>query len=267
MKFVDPDKPAWQRAAALEVLFRMTTQSDLLLSFCECYDLKTHSTNIFQDIVNCLGAYVQSVFLNPQLASAGSSEYISCGILKIYYKYLFFVRNFRLAESRTTKFYSRKRSNERRDVGSARLHIPRGIFTYLRHLYNWSSENYHVNHIIIIQYFKNKSSFLISWFFLLSRLEYTEKTEPPNVPNGHGLAVAFASFLEIVRSLSAILEKTPYIQHAEKPSENEESSPHKANAATNNVNPPAKEKKLYCQLINSSWCGILSALVPLIDGR
>ena len=103
--------------------------------------------------------------------------------------------------------------------------------------------------------------------FILSRLEYTEKTEPPSVPNGHGLAVAFASFLEIVRSLSIILEKTPYIQNAEKiPSENDENSSSKGNLVANDV-PTVKDKKLYCQLINSSWCGILSALVPLIDGR
>lgn len=34
-------------------------------AFCECYDLKAHSTNIFQDIINSLGAYVQSLFADP----------------------------------------------------------------------------------------------------------------------------------------------------------------------------------------------------------
>lgn len=62
---MDPEKPSWQRALALEVLHKMTVQADLLTSFCNCYDLKPHATNIFQDIVNNLGAYVQSLFLNP----------------------------------------------------------------------------------------------------------------------------------------------------------------------------------------------------------
>lgn len=67
VKFLDPDKPTWQRALALEVLHKMTVQADLLTNFCECYDLKPHATNIFQDIVNSLGAYVHSLFVNPQM--------------------------------------------------------------------------------------------------------------------------------------------------------------------------------------------------------
>lgn len=51
----------------MEVLHKMTVQADLLTNFCECYDLKPHATNIFQDIVNSLGAYVHSLFVNPQL--------------------------------------------------------------------------------------------------------------------------------------------------------------------------------------------------------
>jgi hypothetical protein len=67
VKFLDPDKPTWQRSLALEVLHKMTIQPELLNSFCKCYDLNKHTTSIFQDIVNSLGAYVQSLFVNPQL--------------------------------------------------------------------------------------------------------------------------------------------------------------------------------------------------------
>jgi len=77
VKFLDPDKPTWQRALALEVLHKMTVQADLLTNFCECYDLKPHATNIFQDIVNSLGAYVHSLFVNPQMMSqAGVYKYV-----------------------------------------------------------------------------------------------------------------------------------------------------------------------------------------------
>lgn len=62
VKFLDPDKPSWQRSLALEVIHKMTVQPELLVSFCQCYDLKDHATNIFQDIINSLGAYVQSLF-------------------------------------------------------------------------------------------------------------------------------------------------------------------------------------------------------------
>lgn len=74
MKFLDPDKPSWQRSLALEVLHKMTIQPDLLNSFCSCYDLNKHTTSIFQDIVNSLGAYVQSLFVNPQLQMSGNGK-------------------------------------------------------------------------------------------------------------------------------------------------------------------------------------------------
>lgn len=62
VKFLDNDKPAWQRALALEVLHKIILHPELLVSFCECYDIKDHATNIFQDIVNSLGGYVQECF-------------------------------------------------------------------------------------------------------------------------------------------------------------------------------------------------------------
>lgn len=219
VKFVDPDKPVWQRAAALEVLFKMTVQPDLLLSFCECYDLKTHSTNIFQDIVNCLGAYVQSVFLNPQLALSnlnnqlhGQSSNILGGI------------------------------SMGGGISSQPGFMSRGVF------------------LPIYDTFVTGQAKIII-------LEYTEKTEPPSVPNGHGLAVAFASFLEIVRSLSFILEKSSYVSSdsSKSPDDIENMIPKKAAEGCDTVE-QRKERNLYCQLINSSWCGILSALVPLVDG-
>uniref|UniRef100_A0A2R5LCA4 Protein MON2 homolog n=2 Tax=Ornithodoros turicata TaxID=34597 RepID=A0A2R5LCA4_9ACAR len=64
VKFLDHEKPPWQRTLALEVLHKMCTQPDLLRSFCESYDMKDHSTKIFQDMVNALGAYVQALFTN-----------------------------------------------------------------------------------------------------------------------------------------------------------------------------------------------------------
>lgn len=72
VKFLDPDKPSWQRSLALEVIHKMTVQPDLLTSFCRCYDLKDHATNIFQDIIISLGAFVQSLFVSTQMMGISS---------------------------------------------------------------------------------------------------------------------------------------------------------------------------------------------------
>ncbi|XP_077547344.1 mon2 homolog, regulator of endosome-to-Golgi trafficking isoform X2 [Haemaphysalis longicornis] len=64
VKFLDHEKPNWQRTLALEVLHKLCSQPELLKSFCESYDMKDHSTKIFQDMVNALGAYVQALFVS-----------------------------------------------------------------------------------------------------------------------------------------------------------------------------------------------------------
>jgi len=72
VKFLDADKPAWQRSVALEVLHRLVVEPGLLAAFCACYDLKLHSTKIFRDIIDSLAGYVQSLF-NPAMAVSGGS--------------------------------------------------------------------------------------------------------------------------------------------------------------------------------------------------
>lgn len=74
-----------------------------------------------------------------------------------------------------------------------------------------------------------------------------DKIEPPVVPDGYGISVAYACLMEIIRSLQITIN--PQQQPDAEPS------------------PPPKEnsKELNCQLINSSWCGLLAALSPLVD--
>ena len=62
VKFLDPDKPSWQRALALELLHKLVIQPGLVTEFCRYYDCQPHATNIFQDMINSLGAYVQVVY-------------------------------------------------------------------------------------------------------------------------------------------------------------------------------------------------------------
>ncbi|XP_030829471.1 protein MON2 homolog isoform X2 [Strongylocentrotus purpuratus] len=65
VKFMEGDKPLWQRVMALEVLHKICSQSKLLRMFCQSYDMKPHSTKIFANIVNALGVFTQSLFINP----------------------------------------------------------------------------------------------------------------------------------------------------------------------------------------------------------
>lgn len=69
----------------------MTVQPELLVSFCKCYDLKDHATNIFQDIINSLGAYVQSLLVSQQhVGINGEFDLRKC--LKFNFKFYFIYR-------------------------------------------------------------------------------------------------------------------------------------------------------------------------------
>lgn len=73
-----------------------------------------------------------------------------------------------------------------------------------------------------------------------------DKLEPPVIPDGYGISVAYACLLEIIRSLQITIgpKQDPDGQVI-----------------------PAKEsdRALHCQLIQSSWCGLLAALSQLIE--
>lgn len=186
VKFLDPDKPVWQRSLALEVLHKLSIQPELLISFCECYDLKTHTTNVFQDIVNSLGAYVQSLFVNPQMIGQSNVG----GSLN---------DQGQLPSSLTGPGMSPQAGFFTRDVWLPVITFPSG---------------------------QAKAAYL----------EMKDKNEPPAIPDGYGISIAYACLLDIMKSISKAV-------HGNR----EESA------------------RLHAQLVNSSWAGLLTALSPLLD--
>lgn len=204
VKFLDPDKPVWQRSLALEVLHKMTVQPDLLKSFCECYDLKDHATNIFQDIVNSLGAYVQSLFVMAPNTAAG-------GVVQGQPPALVAGLPVGPGVSPQPGFFSR------------------GVWLPV---------------VATFPIGQAKSTYL----------EMLDKIEPPIIPDGYGISVAYACLLDIIRSIAitigggaTALEDSPTVLPTVEYCGTEE------------------ERVLHRQLINSSWCGLLAALSPLID--
>ena len=75
-------------------LLRNTVENNVHISspssprcFCQSYDMKPHSTKIFANIVNALGAFIQSLFVHPvverQSSQSGECVYLSVGLLSI----------------------------------------------------------------------------------------------------------------------------------------------------------------------------------------
>lgn len=73
-----------------------------------------------------------------------------------------------------------------------------------------------------------------------------DKIEPPIIPDGYGISIAYACLLEIIRSLQISISLQAQTDASW--------------AATDTA-----KNDLQCQLINSSWCGLLAALSPLVE--
>jgi hypothetical protein len=79
VKFVDLDKPFWQRTMAVEVIQSLCANPSLICAFCKNYDMQEHSTRIFRDVITALGSFLQSLFTgqSPGSPNASSSSTMS----------------------------------------------------------------------------------------------------------------------------------------------------------------------------------------------
>lgn len=105
-----------------------------------------------------------------------------------------------------------------------------------------------------------------------------DKMEPPSVPDGYGISVAYGCLLDIVRSISLAIHGPSKVPN----STNTFSSKQQIELRTDlrfifqlklgeqtafqyKDRVTQEERALHAQLITSSWCGLLAALTPLID--
>ncbi|XP_030384078.1 protein MON2 homolog isoform X2 [Scaptodrosophila lebanonensis] len=195
IKFLDPDKPHWQRALALEVIHKLVTRSTLMAFFCKSYDLKNHATNIVHDMIAALGSFVRYSLIN---ASA--------------------VLNGQQAGGITPNTFAALTS------GSQCGFMFRGAYLPL---------------VATFALGVSKAVYL----------EMLDKLDAPNIPDSYGISVAYAILLDITRSIGGVIQRT--------------TDPHPtANTA---IIGEDEYKPLCLQLINSSWTGLLTAFIPLVE--
>jgi hypothetical protein len=107
-----------------------------------------------------------------------------------------------------------------------------------------------LNWDVIVQCTEYQSVHSIS---VVDSLEMLDKIDPPSIPDGYGISVAYACLLDIIRTIALTIEGGP-------PSGSEQPE-------TVLYQGSEEDRELHSQLINSSWCGLLAALSPLIDAR
>ncbi|KAK2711568.1 hypothetical protein QYM36_012656 [Artemia franciscana] len=199
VKFLDPDRAVWQRCLALEALHKLLAQPNLLKSIVVSYDLKPHASPILQDTVNALSAFIQSVFVLPQVVSGTTATVAAGGS----------AQNPQVSSNATAG-----------TVGLSGFYY-RGVWIPL--LTNLLTE-------------PQRNTFL----------DGLDKSEPPGIPDGYGISVAYACLLSVIKSITILIEE-------ETEGDGDITSMDK------------EERKLKVQLINSSWCGLLNAISMLLE--
>ncbi|XP_016968511.1 protein MON2 homolog [Drosophila biarmipes] len=193
IKFLDPDKPAWQRALALEVIHKLVTRSSLIAFFCKSYDLKNHATNIVHDMIVAMGSYVRYSLINASAMLNGQQNGMANSLTA-------------LSGNNQCGFMFRG------------AYLP-----------------------LVATYAPGVSKAVY--------LEMLDKLEAPNIPDSYGISVGHAILLDITRSIGGVIQRTPELH----PSHNTA------------VITEEEHKPLCLQLVNSSWSGLLSAFIPLVE--
>ncbi|KAJ7331268.1 Endocytosis and vacuole integrity protein [Desmophyllum pertusum] len=242
VKFLEPDKPQWQRALALEVLHTLTIQPALLRSFCLFYDMQEHSTRIFHDMVNALTSFTQGLFTNQTSWNSSS------------------LNATHVPSANTIQTPSSAPPPSVVALSAMGGITPQPGFSYRG---AW------IPLAVMPVYGQAKPVYL----------EQLERPECSSIPDGYTLSIAFACLLEIVKSLDVLVQENTgsanggdvigWIEPDVRGTSNE------TGVGTDTIRAAAKEgaendkgsnaPDLFQEMVLASWCGILASLSLVLE--
>ncbi|CAB1323433.1 unnamed protein product [Coregonus sp. 'balchen'] len=167
VKFLDGEKPQWLRAVAVESVHRLCVQPHLLRSFCQSYDMKQHSTKVFRDIVNALGSFIQSLFIIPNTGNPAATNAPAGG------------------SGSGAQAAAQGGPGAGGQGGSL---TTQAAFEYRG---TW------IPLMTVSVQGSAKATYL----------EMLDKVEPPSIPEGYAMSVAFSALLDLVRGITSMIER------------------------------------------------------------
>ncbi|KAM6137888.1 protein MON2 homolog isoform 1-T1 [Pterocles gutturalis] len=232
VKFLDADKPQWLRAVAVESIHRLCVQPQLLRSFCQSYDMKQHSTKVFRDIVNALGSFIQSLFLVPTTGSTSATP-------------------------------NQTGSNASGNTGSAQTNP--GVLGMGGGATVLPAFEYRGTWIPILNVTVQGSA-------KATYLEMLDKVEPPTIPEGYAMSVAFHCLMDLVRGITTMIEGE--LGEAETVSQTttettsfpaQSSDQQDLQSVSDQSEKELVSRAVWEEMVNACWCGLLAALSLLLD--
>ncbi|XP_012697958.1 protein MON2 homolog isoform X6 [Clupea harengus] len=220
VKFLDGEKPQWLRAVAVESVHRLCVQPHLLRSFCQSYDMKQHSTKVFRDIVNALGSFIQSLFIVPNAGNPASTN--------------------------TPVGGSGSAAQTAAQSGQGLAGVS-GVLT------TQAAFEYRGTWIPLMTVSVQGSA-------KATYLEMLDKVEPPSIPEGYAMSVAFSALLDLVRGITSMIEKELAKEEEDAATRDGSEAP----ASQGNPQEPLAHQ-VWEEMVNACWCGLLAALSLLLD--
>uniref|UniRef100_A0A7M4EM04 Protein MON2 homolog n=1 Tax=Crocodylus porosus TaxID=8502 RepID=A0A7M4EM04_CROPO len=229
VKFLDADKPQWLRAVAVESIHRLCVQPQLLRSFCQFYDMKQHSTKVFRDIVNALGSFIQSLFLVPNTGNTSATT---------------------------------NQTGGNTPGGTASAQTNPGILGMGGGATVLPAFEYRGTWIPILNVTVQGSA-------KATYLEMLDKVEPPTIPEGYAMSVAFHCLLDLVRGITTMIEGELGQAETDGQTMTETTlSPAQSSDQQSVSGQTDKElvsRAVWEEMVNACWCGLLAALSLLLD--
>uniref|UniRef100_A0A4W4GT58 Protein MON2 homolog n=1 Tax=Electrophorus electricus TaxID=8005 RepID=A0A4W4GT58_ELEEL len=221
VKFLDGEKPQWLRAVAVESVHRLCVQPHLLRSFCQSYDMKQHSTKVFRDIVNALGSFIQSLFIVPSVGSVSSTNTPAGG--------------------------SGSGAQASAQSGVGVVGTGGGLTTQ-------AAFEYRGTWIPLMTVSVQGSA-------KATYLEMLDKVEPPSIPEGYAMSVAFSALLDLVRGITSMIER----ELAKEEEAVARGGPEPIGPAHTDTLLQEPPQQVWEEMVNACWCGLLAALSLLLD--
>lgn len=218
VKFLDGEKPQWLRAVAVESVHRLCVQPHLLRSFCQSYDMKPHSTKVFRDIVNALGSFIQSLFIVPNAGNPASNSAPTGG--------------------------SGSGSQAAAQGGPGSGGVGGGLTTQAAFEYRGT--------------WIPLTTVSVQGSAKATYLEMLDKVEPPSIPEGYAMSVAFSALLDLVRGITSMIERE-LAKEEMAMAEYREAHPDQSSQ------PEPGSHEVWEEMVSACWCGLLAALSLLLD--
>ncbi|XP_064417663.1 protein MON2 homolog isoform X3 [Latimeria chalumnae] len=232
VKFLDGDKPQWLRAVAVESIHRLCVQPQLLRSFCQSYDMKQHSTKVFRDIVNALGSFIQSLFI---VSNAGNTS----------------ITNSQAGSN-----------NVSGPAGSATGPGMPGVVGGVTPQPAFEYRNTWIPILNVTVQGSAKATYL----------EMLDKIEPPSIPDGYAMSVAFSCLLDLVRGITTMIEgelgqveAAGQTTQGKKTLQKQPSDHQEPQLESEQKEQEPVLRTVWEEMVNACWCGLLAALSLLLD--